>query len=41
MMGGQVNLLVRGAGSRGLLFALGAVAVAGIAWVKFSTWTAI
>jgi putative membrane protein len=41
MMTGQDNPLVRGAGSRGLLIALGAVAVAGIAWVNFSTWTDI
>jgi putative membrane protein len=41
MMTGQDNPLVRGAGSRGLLIALGAVAVAGIAWINFSTWTDI
>jgi hypothetical protein len=37
----QDNAFVSGAGSRGLLIALGAVAVAGIAWVNFSTWTDI
>jgi hypothetical protein len=41
MMTGQDNPLVRGAGSRGLLIGLGSVAVAGIAWVNFSTWTDI
>jgi putative membrane protein len=40
-MAGQDNPLVCGVGSRGLLIVLGAVAVAGIAWVSFSTWADI
>jgi putative membrane protein len=38
---GQNMLPVPGAGSRGLLIALGAVAAAGIVWAAFSTWADI